>query len=206
MLWCPGWAGAPPDRPQLLAGLFYSPTTAPPSQVDRFTAEGRRLLRLESENARSGLPPGLALQQAQRAPMALSRPLTVLRAAATHAGCCTALRGAAAAAAAEAAEERQRAGARGWLARLLPGGARGGGSDGDEGDGQSMAQAPRSRLHGLVSGAMPAGGGGDRTCCWAHPCPAASLQAPAPAPAAALPAARSCLAAGRRLAGAHCTD
>lgn len=119
-------------------------------QLDSHTATGRRLLRLESENARQGLPPGLAIEAAAGAPGSGSAGDLAGGGGATS-GLLGTLRGAAAAAAAEeAAERRQSRG--GWLARLLPGVGRREGDSDQGGEGlRGSLEAARSRLSRLVA-------------------------------------------------------
>ncbi|KAL4424193.1 hypothetical protein ABPG75_001494 [Micractinium tetrahymenae] len=123
--------------------------------LDSHAAAGNRLLQIESENARNGLPPGLTIQPggpgASQSAHQASASVSSDRLLST-------LRGAAAAAAAEQAAEAaaQRRGA-GWLGRLLPGGW-GGRQEMTPQRRSVEAQAARGRLTRLL---VPGGGGGD---------------------------------------------
>ncbi|PSC73983.1 LMBR1 domain-containing 2-like protein A [Micractinium conductrix] len=122
-------------------------------QNDSYAAMGRRMLAVESENARNGLPPGLTIEPAAAggAPPPAS----------AGAGLLGGLREAAAAAAVEQAAEEAAARRGGsWWARLLPGGAPagGGGGGGDGGAQQRSVEAARGRLTRLL---IPTGGAGE---------------------------------------------
>lgn len=124
-------------------------------QLDSHAATGRRLLRLESDNARQGLPPGLAIEAAAAPPSGAGSAGDLGGGGGATSGLLGTLRGAAAAAAAEEAAEQQRN--RGsWFARLLPGrGSEGGGGEAVEGL-RASVEAARSRLSRLVAPAAAA--------------------------------------------------
>ncbi|EFN53506.1 hypothetical protein CHLNCDRAFT_136844 [Chlorella variabilis] len=131
-------------------------------QNDGCAAAGRRLLLLESENVRNGLPPGLTVEPAAAGGGGGGGggSAHVAAAAGAATGLLGTLRSAAAAAAAERAASRA-GGA--WWRRLLPGGGAGAGGGGAGGDDSELrlsseAQAARGRLSRLV--AQPGGGGG----------------------------------------------
>lgn len=119
-------------------------------QLDSHAAMGRRLLRLESDNARQGLPPGQAIEAAA-APSGSGSAGNLAGVSGATSGLLGTLRGAAAAAAAEEAEERRQSRG-GWLARLLPGRGSEDGGSGEAAEGlRASVEAARSRLSRLVA-------------------------------------------------------